>query len=706
MSDYISSLLIEPILRHARRFSQFPEPSVFDDESVPPSPRTYDLDEPAQSALLQFSIPSTQKLDNDDPHSVTRSAFLDADLDCVQRRVVACRASGFNDDLRRTMDESQRQPVTGGEDAREPQSHLVMDTDTGNHTDRLSATGTVSTPNDAISDRYHSPKLRELPEDDGMADLRRRIHAIRDNDASGIQKARLIHSLMIESYEAARATFSERPTSLSQSPTRIRSREHSTASSLPRIRRLSNMSFDDLIERSTAASVREYYNVSTEDLEPTFAPKDIDLTTGNIEESPAANPVPAIENDDNLSNSDYADEDIQVLGCLHYKRNVKLQCYTCKKWYTCRFCHNQSEDHALERQKTENMLCMLCGLPQPAAQWCKGCGERAASYFCAVCKLWDNDSSKSIYHCHDCGICRIGQGIGKDFYHCKTCSVCIPISIENTHRCIERSTQCDCPICGEYMFTSPDTVVFMRCGHSIHQKCYDEFSKTSYRCPICSKSIMNLEARFRNLDRTIESQPMPIEFEDTRAMIYCNDCGAKSNVPYHWLGLKCDLCESYNTAQLRLLSGTDETSESELALRTRAIPVNIPDSSCDPMSATSLGVEPFERTDANARWRPSTATSTDGRPRQRAVSPTIGNYFEMSRDSTWAASIFSRRQSEGGNGDEEAGFWATSPLRKYTFFRKNSGSSDEESDSDNESGTTDEIEDEDDNDVERMKRMR
>jgi uncharacterized CHY-type Zn-finger protein len=418
MNDYISSLLIEPILRHARRFSQFPELSVSEDESVPPSPRNYDLDEPAQSTLLQLSIPSLQKLDNDDPHSVTRSALLDADLDCAQRRVVACRTSGFNDDLRRTMDDSQSQPVSGGEDTREPRSHLAMDNDTRNHTDGHSATGMVSTPSDAISDRYHSPKLRELPEDDGMADLRKRIHAIRDNGTSGIQKARLIHSLMIESYEAARATFSERPSSLSQSPPRARSRD-STASSPPRIRRLSIGSFDDFIEQSTVASVRAYYNVSPDDLEPTFAPKDIDVTTDNTEQSPVANIVPSSENDDNLSNSDYADEDAQVLGCPHYKRNVKLQCYTCKKWYTCRFCHNQNEDHALERQKTENMLCMLCGLPQPAAQWCKGCGERAASYFCAVCKLWDNDSSKSIYHCHDCGICRIGKGIGKDFYHCK-----------------------------------------------------------------------------------------------------------------------------------------------------------------------------------------------------------------------------------------------------------------------------------------------
>lgn len=91
------------------------------------------------------------------------------------------------------------------------------------------------------------------------------------------------------------------------------------------------------------------------------------------------------------------------------------------------------------------------------------------------------------------------------------------------------------------MFSSPDTVIFMRCGHSIHQKCFSEHSRSSYRCPICSKSVTNMEANFRNLDRTIMSQPMPPELKDTNALIYCNDCHAKSVVPYHWLGLKCEM---------------------------------------------------------------------------------------------------------------------------------------------------------------------
>ncbi len=131
--------------------------------------------------------------------------------------------------------------------------------------------------------------------------------------------------------------------------------------------------------------------------------------------------------------------------------------------------------------------------------------------------------------------------------------MCLSISIRDTHRCIERSTDCDCPICGEYMFTSPQTVVFMRCGHSIHHLCYYEHMKNSYRCPICSRSIVNMEMQFRHLERAIEAQPMPVEFQDTKAWVYCNDCSAKTVVKYHWLGLKCAVYVSSDLLPFRLL---------------------------------------------------------------------------------------------------------------------------------------------------------
>lgn len=113
--------------------------------------------------------------------------------------------------------------------------------------------------------------------------------------------------------------------------------------------------------------------------------------------------------------------------------------------------------------------------------------------------------------------------------------------MEDSHRCIERSTDCDCPICSEYMFTSQQTVVFMQCGHGIHHECYKEHMRSSYKCPICSRSVVNMETQFGHLQRQIDIQPMPPQFRDTKALIYCNDCSARTTVKYHWLGTRCEV---------------------------------------------------------------------------------------------------------------------------------------------------------------------
>ncbi|GKZ18862.1 hypothetical protein AbraIFM66951_001820 [Aspergillus brasiliensis] len=518
-----------------------------------------------------------------------------------------------------------------------------------------------------------------LPEDDGMGALRKRIHAIRDLGSSNADQARMIHALMTENYHASQKHLGDQSAPRSPSPCSPRS--------LPRADSPSGWSVQSSGQSpqspvSTAPDT-SLYNLTPEDLLPTYAPrKEPELPLGEGEELDA-------------------EECEEVfLGCRHYKRNVKLQCYACKKWYTCRFCHDEIEDHHLDRPKTEHMLCMLCGHAQPAAQSCGHCGETAAQYYCHVCKLWDNDANKSIYHCNDCGICRIGQGLGKDFFHCKTCSVCLPISIENTHRCIERSTQCDCPICGDYMFTSPETVVFMRCGHSIHQRCLSEYAKSSYRCPICSKTITNMESTFRNLDRTIQSQPMPAEFRDTRALIYCNDCGAKSIVKYHWLGLRCDMCESYNTAQKQLLHRdaqdipeSDGDSADMAISRTR--------SSSSGAGETVLSTLASLRIDTNSVPRPDSATPRTNAPlsadasgqfssfsltRGRAVSPVISNYFGIppDRDSERlrSTSFFSGLtfRDSGDNDGGELRLWGTKIKYSYGFLGQETESVDGASD--------------------------
>lgn len=152
-----------------------------------------------------------------------------------------------------------------------------------------------------------------------------------------------------------------------------------------------------------------------------------------------------------------------VLGCRHYKRACKLQAHCCGKWDTCRFCHDEVSDHNITRNLIETMMCMYCSLVQPAAQDCinDACKKRVSAYYCKECKLWDNDPKKTIYHCHDCGICRIGKGLGIDYFHCQTCNVCMAIGLKGRHKCIERNLESDCPICGEFMFTSTSTVIFM-----------------------------------------------------------------------------------------------------------------------------------------------------------------------------------------------------------------------------------------------------
>jgi hypothetical protein len=76
-----------------------------------------------------------------------------------------------------------------------------------------------------------------------------------------------------------------------------------------------------------------------------------------------------------------------------------------------------------------------------------------------------------------------------------------------------------------------------------------------------------MQSQFRNLEISIQAQPMPPEFRDARAIVLCHDCSAKSSTKYHWLGLKCGVCQSYNTAQLQIIGLAAEAIESDLAAR-------------------------------------------------------------------------------------------------------------------------------------------
>ncbi|RUP51124.1 hypothetical protein BC936DRAFT_149762 [Jimgerdemannia flammicorona] len=265
-----------------------------------------------------------------------------------------------------------------------------------------------------------------------------------------------------------------------------------------------------------------------------------------------------------------------IMGCSHYQRGTKLKANCCGKWFSCRFCHDDISDHSIIRHETKTMMCTHCKTVQPAAQICCNslCKKQLARYYCDKCKLWDDDASKNIYHCDQCGICRIGKGLGQDYFHCTKCNVCMNMSLKDKHRCIERNLECDCPICGEYMFTSTTVVIFMRCGHCIHQTCHNQYIETSYQCPTCLKSLWPMNTYFDRIDRVMEQQRMPPEYDDFVSHILCNDCEKKSHAKYHFLYHKCQHCMSYNTTVLQTIQESSGQSVANLAAATAASNAN------------------------------------------------------------------------------------------------------------------------------------
>jgi len=81
-----------------------------------------------------------------------------------------------------------------------------------------------------------------------------------------------------------------------------------------------------------------------------------------------------------------------------------------------------------------------------------------------------------------------------------------------------------------------------------------------------------MESQFRALDLEIETQPLPEPYKNWRCLIGCNDCSAKSNVLFHFLGLKCENCKSYNTNQIRILRPEDGQDGGEGNMSPSAIP--------------------------------------------------------------------------------------------------------------------------------------
>lgn len=174
-------------------------------------------------------------------------------------------------------------------------------------------------------------------------------------------------------------------------------------------------------------------------------------------------------------------------SCSHYVRKCALFTPCCLKFYSCRLCHNEQENHELIRKFVQQVKCNQCGHIQGVVASCSECHIRFGFYFCAECRLYD-DTEKGQFHCDQCGICRVGGR--ENFYHCTRCDICIPIRLKSTHTCLESASRSNCVICLEDLHSSREPCQVLRCGHYLHRTCYRECLRCRYSCcPLCAKSM-------------------------------------------------------------------------------------------------------------------------------------------------------------------------------------------------------------------------
>lgn len=246
----------------------------------------------------------------------------------------------------------------------------------------------------------------------------------------------------------------------------------------------------------------------------------------------------------------YRDSPEPILGCKHYKRNCKLVMPCCDKIYTCIRCHDELADHSTDRRAITKMMCMECLIIQPIGETCStvSCNNLSMGrYYCRICKLLDDE--REIYHCPYCNLCRVGKGLGIDYFHCMNCNACMARSL-SVHVCREKCLEDNCPICHEYIFTSSTPVKALYCGHLMHSTCFQEYTCTHYTCPICSKSLGDMQVYFQMLDALLAEEKIPDEYSGQTQVILCNDCEKKGAARFHWLYRKCPYCGSYNTRLL------------------------------------------------------------------------------------------------------------------------------------------------------------
>ena len=186
------------------------------------------------------------------------------------------------------------------------------------------------------------------------------------------------------------------------------------------------------------------------------------------------------------------------MNVLIMYEDVLWVCSSCENVYKCRFCHDEKEDHELNRSAVVEIKCTQCDKRQKLSTHCIDCGIRFGMYACLECRLFD-DADKQQFHCESCGVCRVGGA--ENFFHCDNCEICLQNSLKDSHKCRSESGKDRCPVCFEYVHTAAGPSFVPSCGHLIHFHCYNLIQKFGHRkCPMCSQQYEAQDMHQRTAD--------------------------------------------------------------------------------------------------------------------------------------------------------------------------------------------------------------
>jgi len=222
----------------------------------------------------------------------------------------------------------------------------------------------------------------------------------------------------------------------------------------------------------------------------------------------------------------------------------------------------EESHHEIDRFLIKEIVCRECFTRQSSkTNNCVSCGIQFGTYHCSKCNLWMS-ADEEPYHCLKCGFCRVGGR--ENFTHCEDCGMCIDALLFEDHNCKSGKYMSNCPVCQEDLFSSRMASHEMPCGHAIHWHCFRELTSHDTRCPVCKKTAEThdqMEQTWNAMAMGIALQPVPADMARV-VDILCNDCEGKTvNQRWHFLGVQCQRCTSFNTTVERTVLVGQEAAD-------------------------------------------------------------------------------------------------------------------------------------------------